>query len=42
MYRITDMRKAGGAPGGLVLTRDEIGRKGGDVLVPLAVFLALI
>ena len=42
MYGIIDMRKTGGAPGGLVLTRDEIGRKGGNVLVPLAVFLALI
>lgn len=42
MYGIIDMRKAGGAPAGLVLTRDEIGRKGGNVLVPLAVFLALI
>lgn len=42
MYGMIDMRKAGGAPGGLVLTRDEIGCKGGNVLVPLAVFLALI
>ncbi|MCE2508263.1 MAG: ATP-binding protein [Nitrosopumilaceae archaeon] len=42
MYGIIDMRKAGGASGGLVLTRNEIGRKGGNVLVPLAVFLALI
>ena len=42
MYVIIDMRKAGSAPDGLVLTRGEIGREGGNVLVPLAVFLALI
>lgn len=42
MYVIIDMRKAGGTLAGLVLTRGEIGHEGGNVLVPLAVFLALI
>lgn len=42
VYGMIDMRKAGGTSGGLVLTCDEIGCKGGNVLVPLAVFLALI
>ena len=39
---IMDMAKAGAASGGIVLTRDELGYKGGAVMIPLAVFLALV
>lgn len=39
---VMDMAKAGAFSGGLILTRDELGTKGGAVMVPLAVFLALI
>ena len=39
---VMDMAKTGAFSGGLILTRDELGTKGGAVMVPLAVFLALI